>query len=67
MSYKPAAGDVYYMLNSRFEVKQTTNTGSGKSSKRISVGNCFKTAAEAEDFRRYVLSRSTKKWWQVWR
>lgn len=67
MSFRPEAGQVYFMVNSRFEVKQTTNNGSGKSSKRISVGNCFKTQAEAEEFRLFILRRSTKKWWQLWR
>lgn len=67
MPYKPPVGQQYFMLNSRFEVKQTENTGSPKAAGRIGVGNSFKTAAEAEEFRLFILRRSTKKWWQIWR
>ena len=53
--YKPKKGKAYFMLNSRFEVKQTENTGSKKALDRIKVGNCFKTADEAMKFRLYVM------------
>lgn len=55
MSYKPGRGKSYWMINSRLEVKQTENTGSDKSAKRINAGNSFKTQAEAEKFRGYVM------------
>lgn len=55
MSFKPRRGQTYFMLNSRFEVKETQNTGSQKARDRIKVGNCFKTAEQAMKFRLYVL------------
>lgn len=55
MSFKPRKGQAYFMLNSRFEVKQTENTGSKKAADRIKVGNAFKTADEAMKFRLYVM------------
>jgi hypothetical protein len=55
MSYKPGRGKSYWMLNSRFEIKQTENTGSEKSAKRIRVGNAFQSQDEAEQFRKYVM------------
>lgn len=54
MSYKPKKGSSYFMVNSRFQVKQTENTGSQKSADRIAAGNAFRTHAEAEQFRDYI-------------
>lgn len=67
MSYKPKVGKDYWMLNSRFEVKHTTNTGSKKAQDRIKVGNAFKTAKQANDFRKFITKRSKKQWWEFWK
>lgn len=76
-TYKPRKGSAYWMINSRFEVKETTNTGSKKSLKRINVGNCFKTKQEANAFaylvREGALGKFTgfkrRSWWRqlLWR
>lgn len=55
MSYKPRRGGKYWMINSRFEVRQTENTGSDKSRKRIQVGNSFKTKEDAEQFKLQLM------------
>lgn len=56
--YKPRKGSKYWMINSRFEVKQTEHTGSEKSRKRIAVGNVFKTEKEAKHFRAVVMGQA---------
>ena len=67
MAFKPRKGQHYFMINSRFEVKETTNTGSKKALDRIKVGNAFKTAEEAMKFRLYVMGLAQpKKWWRFW-
>lgn len=58
MSYKPPKGRNYWMINSRFEIKQTTHTGSEKSKKRIAAGNSFKTHKDAKQFRAAVIEAS---------
>lgn len=58
MAYKPTTGRNYWMINSRFEIRETTNTGSSKSKKRIKAGNCFRTKADAERFRAAVVDGS---------
>lgn len=71
--YKPRIGKSYFMINSRFEVKETTNTGSVKSQKRIDAGNCFKTKTEANAFA-YLVREGAKgvftgfkrHWWRIW-
>lgn len=55
MSYRPRKGKPYWMVNSRMEVRETFNTGSERSQKRIDVGNCFKTAQEARQFRKSIV------------
>ncbi len=55
MSYKPTNGRNYWMINSRFEIRETTNTGSNKSKARIKAGNCFRTHKDAVRFRKAVL------------
>lgn len=70
MSYKPQKGSNYWMINSRFEVKHTTNTGSKKALDRIKVGNCFKTKKQAQIFRALVMDQAqfvTKRWWEFWK
>lgn len=52
--YKPKVNQNYWMINSRFEVKQTINTGKQKSLKRIEVGNAFETREQAQAFRHMV-------------
>lgn len=49
-TYKPRKGSHYYMINSRFEVRQAQHIGSAKSNARIAAGNCFKTKMEAHTF-----------------
>ena len=69
--YKPKKGKSYWMINSRFEVRETTNSGSAKSLKRIEVGNCFRTAKEARAFV-YLVKELAKgnftgfkrRWWK---
>jgi len=56
----PEKGEHFYMLNSRFDVIQTVNSGSEKSKKRIAVGNWFWTKEDAEGFRNHVLSGTTQ-------
>lgn len=71
--YKPKKGKSYFMINSRFEVKQTENTGSKKATDRIAVGNCFKTKGEAHAFA-YLVKQGAKgnfvgfkrRWWRFW-
>lgn len=46
----PKKGQPYWMLNSRWEVRQSENTGSSKSRGRVAAGNYFKTKEEAEEF-----------------
>lgn len=72
--FKPKIGNAYFMINSRFEIKQTFHTGSEKSKKRIEVGNCFKTRGQANAFRSIiddVISAGVpipdkKPWWRIW-
>lgn len=56
----PEKGQQFWMLNSRFEVIQTQNSGSEKSLKRIATGNCFETKEAAEEFKQYVLKGTTQ-------
>lgn len=68
--FKPRKGQKYFMINSRFDVKQTENTGSQKAQDRIAVGNCFKTENEAKAFS-YLVKQGAKgnfvgfkrRWW----
>lgn len=46
----PKKGQSYWMINSRFEVKETTHTGSEKSKKRIAAGNYFSRKQDANAF-----------------
>lgn len=48
--FRPKLDQTYWMLNSRWEVKQTELTGSCKSIGRVEAGNCFKTKQEAQEF-----------------
>lgn len=50
LKFYPKKNQVYYMINSRWEVKETLHTGSKKSKARISAGNCFKTKTQANYF-----------------
>lgn len=52
--FKPKLNQEFYMLNSRFEVRKTVNTGSIKQQKRIEAGNAFETQAQANAFRSMV-------------
>lgn len=71
MAWKPKKGQSYWMINSRFEVRETTHTGSNKSTKRIEAGNYFKTAKEAKAFV-YLVKELAKgnftgfkrRWWR---
>lgn len=73
MNFKPRKGQNYWMINSRFEVRETTHTGSSKSNKRIEAGNYFKTKSEASAFR-YLVKELAKgnytgfkrRWWRFW-
>lgn len=56
--YKPRKGSNYWMVNSRFEVRQTTHSGGEKSLKRIDVGNCFKSEKEATHFRKVIMGQA---------
>lgn len=56
--YKPKQGKNYWMINSRFEIRETTHSGGAKSLKRIEVGNCFKTAKEARQFKSLVVGKA---------
>lgn len=58
MAYKPRKGSVYWLVNSRLEVKQTTHGGSERSQKRIDAGNCFKTAKEARQFKSIIQGKA---------
>lgn len=58
MAYKPTTGRNYWMINSRFEIRETTHTGSSKSKQRIKAGNCFRTAADARRFKKAVVDGS---------
>lgn len=55
--FKPKKNQNYFMINSRWEVKQAPNTGSHKANGRIAIGNCFKTQEEAELFRERLLKK----------
>lgn len=59
--FKPRKNQHYFMINSRFEVKDTQNTGSKKAKDRIAVGNCFKTKQEATEFANKVLRLAGKQ------
>lgn len=62
MSYKPKKNQPYWMINSRWEVKQGVANGSNKSNGRIAVGNCFRTKEEAQAFQaRMTGNRSPVK------
>ena len=58
MAYKPTTGRNYWMINSRFEIRETTHTGSNKSKQRIKAGNCFRTEKDARRFRKAVIDGS---------
>lgn len=71
MKRKPKIGQTYWMINSRFEVKETTNTGSQKAQDRIAAGNYFKSRAQAYNFANLVrgvaqgkLAAPKRKWWK---
>lgn len=59
--FKPRKNQRYFMINSRFEVKETQNTGSTKAKGRIAAGNCFKTKQEATEFANTVLKLANKQ------
>lgn len=69
----PKEGQSYFMINSRFKVRQTTHTGSKKSNERIEAGNYFKTQAQANAFC-YLVKQLAKgnftgfkrRWWRFW-
>lgn len=73
MARKPRKAQTYYMINSRFEVKQVTHTGSQKQADRIAAGNYFKTKTEANAFC-YLVRELAKgnytgfkrRWWRLW-
>lgn len=71
--WKPKKGQKYYMMNSRFEVKQSEYTGSKKAIDRVAAGNCFKDKTEANAFA-YLVRQAAKgnfigfkrRWWRFW-
>lgn len=73
MAWKPKKGDTYYMINSRFQVKQCEHTGSNKQNDRIAAGNYFKEKSEANAFA-YLVKELAKgnftgfkrRWWRFW-
>ena len=70
--FTPKLGQKYYMINSRFKVTLTTNTGSTRSKGRIKAGNAFKKHRDAELFLAEIKligksSKFTKKWWEFWK
>lgn len=67
MTFKPRKGQKFWMLNSRFEIKETVNTGSTKSKGRIRAGNCFKTKTEVAEFKQHITNHLNKKWWEFWK
>lgn len=48
--FQPKKNEIYWMINSRWEIKQSVNTGSKKFDGRVRVGNCFATKEEAVIF-----------------
>lgn len=48
--FQPKKNENYWMINSRWEIKQSVNTGSKKFDGRVRAGNCFATEKEAKDF-----------------
>lgn len=70
---KPKKGQRYFMVNSRFQVKETTHMGSKKAEDRIEAGNYFKTRSEANAFAYLIkelakgnLTGFKRRWWRVW-
>ena len=61
--FKPKIGQEYYMLNSRWDIKKPIHTGNLKSMDRIRAGNCFRTHAEAEAFKKRVFGATTHSLW----
>lgn len=69
----------YFMINSRWEVKEAPMTNSKKAKGRFAVGNKFKTKKEAEEFAQAVKdmragklqkigsSKQKRPWWAFWR
>lgn len=48
--FQPNKNENYWMINSRWEVKQSVNTGSKKFHDRVKAGNCFQHLEEARTF-----------------
>lgn len=68
--FKPAKGQYYYMINSRFQVKKAMNGGGQRSLDRISAGNAFKRRPEAEKVLstlKQSAAKINKKWWEIWK
>lgn len=48
--FQPKKNEIYWMINSRWEVKQSINTGSKKFHDRVKAGNSFQHLEEARTF-----------------
>lgn len=64
MQFKPKTGHPYWMINSRWEVKQSPNTNSKRSKDRIRVGNCFRTREDAEAYLAVMKNHQPMTRWQ---